>query len=62
MKVWPVFPVTTVGALIERADGKVLLVRSHEWHGELGVPGGKVNYGERLEVALRREVKGSPSC
>src|SRR5450432_3187365 len=57
MKVWPEMPVTTVGALIERADGKILLVRTHEWRDGLGVPGGKVTYGERLEVALHREVK-----
>jgi nucleoside triphosphatase len=56
-KVWPVFPVATVGALVERADGKILLVRTHEWQDGLGVPGGKVTYGERLELALRREVK-----
>jgi nucleoside triphosphatase len=56
-KVWPLFPVTTVGALIERADGKILLVRTHEWREALGVPSGKVSYGEALEVALRREVK-----
>jgi tRNA(Arg) A34 adenosine deaminase TadA/ADP-ribose pyrophosphatase YjhB (NUDIX family) len=56
--VWPEFPVTTVGALIERADGKILLVRTREWgNAQGGVPGGKVAYGERLEVALRREVK-----
>jgi tRNA(Arg) A34 adenosine deaminase TadA/ADP-ribose pyrophosphatase YjhB (NUDIX family) len=57
IKAWPQIPVTTVGALIERADGKVLLVRPHGWRDGLGVPGGKVTYGERLEVALRRQIK-----
>jgi nucleoside triphosphatase len=57
MKAWPEIPVTTVGALIERADGKILLVRTHEWRDGLGVPSGNVTYGERLEVALHREVK-----
>jgi nucleoside triphosphatase len=50
-------PVTTVGALVERADGKILLIRTHEWREGLSIPGGKVIYGEKLEVALHREVK-----
>jgi tRNA(Arg) A34 adenosine deaminase TadA/ADP-ribose pyrophosphatase YjhB (NUDIX family) len=50
-------PITIVGGLIERADGRILLIRSHEWREELSIPGGKVIYGERLEVALHRKVK-----
>jgi ADP-ribose pyrophosphatase YjhB (NUDIX family) len=49
-------PVVTVGAIVERADGRILLVRTHKWGDRLGLPGGKVERGERLEDALRREI------
>jgi len=49
-------PVVTVGALIERPDGKILLVRTHKWHNRLGVPGGKIEYGETQAAALAREI------
>jgi ADP-ribose pyrophosphatase YjhB (NUDIX family) len=32
-----------------------LIVRTAKWNGLWGVPGGKVNWGEPLEAALRRE-------
>ena len=50
-------PIVTVGALIERPDGKVLLVRTHKWRDQLGVPGGKIEYGESQEAALLREIR-----
>lgn len=50
-------PIVTVGALIERPDGKVLLVRTHKWRDQLGVPGGKIEYGESQEAALIREIR-----
>ena len=50
-------PIVTVGALIERPDGKVLLVRTHKWRDQLGIPGGKIEYGEAQEVALIREIR-----
>jgi phosphoglycolate phosphatase len=49
-------PVVTVGAIIERPDGKILLVRTHKWLNLLGVPGGKIEYGETQEAALAREI------
>jgi ADP-ribose pyrophosphatase YjhB (NUDIX family) len=49
-------PLVTVGAIVERPDGKILLVRTHKWRDRLGLPGGKVERGERLEDALRREL------
>ncbi|MFD3005755.1 NUDIX domain-containing protein [Thermus tengchongensis] len=50
----PRYPIPTVGALVEQA-GRVLLVRTAKWRGLWGVPGGKVEWGEGLEEALRRE-------
>lgn len=52
----PQYPIPTVGALVER-EGRVLLVRTAKWRGLWGVPGGKVEWGEGLEEALRREFR-----
>ncbi len=49
-------PIVTVGAVIERPDGKILLVRTHKWRHLLGVPGGKIESGETQEAALKREI------
>jgi len=49
------FPIPTVGALVRSPSGRVLLVRTGKWRGLWGVPGGKVEWGESLEDALRRE-------
>ena len=49
-------PIVTVGAIIERPDGKILLVRTHKWRHLLGVPGGKIECGETQEAALKREI------
>lgn len=50
-------PVATVGALIFREGGEVLLVRTHKWSNLWGIPGGKIKWGETCEAALRRELK-----
>jgi nucleoside triphosphatase len=51
------YPEPTVGALIFNAEGKVFLMRSHKWRGKWVLPGGHIELGERMEEALRREVK-----
>lgn len=51
------YPTPTVGALIMNPDGKILLFKSHKWHGKYVVPGGHIELGETLEQALRREIR-----
>lgn len=51
------YPEPTVGALIFNRAGKLFLMRSHKWKGQWVVPGGHIELGERMEDALRREVK-----
>ena len=50
-------PTFTVGALcvIERPDGRILLVR-HSYRRRWGLPGGLVKRGEEIDVAARREA------
>jgi nucleoside triphosphatase len=52
-----IYPEPTVGALILNAQGELLLVRSHKWHNKYVMPGGHIELGERMEDALRREIR-----
>lgn len=49
------YPLATVGALVRRPDGRVLLIRTHKLRDTWGVPGGKIDYGETIKAALERE-------
>lgn len=49
-------PDVIVGALVFNPAGKILLHRSIRWRERYVVPGGKVEYGESLEEALKREL------
>jgi len=51
------YPEPTVGAIILNREGKMLLVKSHKWGDRYTIAGGHVEVGERLEDALRREIK-----
>lgn len=51
------YPIPTVAAMILNPAGEVLLLKSLKWNGLLGLPGGKIDYGERVEDALVREIK-----
>ena len=51
------FPEPIVGALVLDPQGRLLLVRSHKWRDQFGLPGGHVEVGERLADAAVREVK-----
>ena len=50
-------PEVTVGALIFNPEGKLLLVKSHKWHDQFVIPGGHVEVGEKIEDAVKREIK-----
>lgn len=48
-------PIAAVGALVWGPDGRVLIVRTTKWRGLWGVPGGKIEWGETMVEAVRRE-------
>lgn len=52
----PPRPVATVGGLVFREDGRMLMVRTAKWSDRWGIPGGKIEWGEASEAALRREM------
>ncbi len=49
--------VATVGGVVSRPDGKILLVRTKKWSNSFGIPGGKIDYGETMLEAYEREIK-----
>lgn len=51
------FPLLTVGALVESPQNNILIVQTTKWNGTWGVPGGKVDWGETMENALKREFQ-----
>ncbi|MDE1874149.1 MAG: NUDIX domain-containing protein [Candidatus Micrarchaeota archaeon] len=54
----PNYPEAIVGTLITNKKGEVLLIKSHKWKdNEYRIPGGHVEYGEKLINAVKREVK-----
>lgn len=53
----PAFPIPTVGALIRDDSGRMLLFKTAKWSGLWGIPGGKIEWGEASEEALRRELR-----
>ena len=52
-----IYPLPAVAALIANPQNQVLIVRTHKWSGLWGVPGGKIDYGETIETALKREMR-----
>lgn len=51
------YPEPTVGAIIFNPEDRILLCRSKKWGDKYVFPGGHVEWGEKLEDALLREVK-----
>ncbi|MEK7564814.1 MAG: NUDIX domain-containing protein [Patescibacteria group bacterium] len=57
-KITKIYPEPTVGALIVNKKGEIFLMRSDsKWSGKYVVPGGHVELGEKLEEAVKREMK-----
>ena len=52
-----IFPEPTCGALILNPKGEIFLMKSHKWHGKYVIPGGHIELGEKMENALKREIK-----
>ena len=50
------YPEVTVSAVIFNPENEILLCRSHKWDNKYIIPGGHVEYGEKLEEALKREI------
>ncbi len=51
------YPEPTCGALIFNPEGNVFLMKSHKWKGKYVIPGGHIELGEKIEDALKREMK-----
>lgn len=51
------YPEPTVGAVIFNPDGKLLLCKSDKWNNQYVIPGGHIELGEKMEEALRREIR-----
>ncbi len=51
------FPEVTAGAFILNKKGEILLVKSPKWGEKFVVCGGHIDYGEKAEDTLKREVK-----
>lgn len=50
-------PEAVVGALILNSAGRIFFMTSPKWPGKYAIPGGRVEFGETLEEALKREIK-----
>ncbi len=50
-------PAVAVGGLVYNDEGKILLARSPKWDIGWLIPGGHVEWCEKLEDAIKREIK-----
>ena len=48
--------IATVGGILVSERGNLLLVKTRKWSNKFGLPGGKIDYGETMEEAFRREI------
>lgn len=50
-------PSAVVGVVIYRDNGDIFLIKSRRWADKWLIPGGHIEFGEKMEDATRREVK-----
>jgi nucleoside triphosphatase len=50
-------PNVTAGAMIQNGEGKFFLMQSPKWKNLYTIPGGHIEWGEKVEEALKREIK-----
>lgn len=50
-------PEPVVGIFILNPQGELFLMKSHKWHGQYVVPGGHIEFGEKMEETVVREAK-----
>jgi len=50
-------PEVVVGVFIQNKKGEIALFKSSKWENKWMPPGGHVQYGEKLEDAVKRETK-----
>jgi nucleoside triphosphatase len=46
-----------VGIFILNPQREILLLKSHKWQNQYVVPGGHIEFGEKVEDAVKREAK-----
>ena len=51
------YPEPIAGAFIFNQAGELFLMKSHKWSDMYVIPGGHIELGEKIEDALKREVK-----
>ena len=51
------YPEVTVGALIFSPKDEIFLMKSHKFRDKYVIPGGHIEFGEKAEDALKREIK-----
>lgn len=51
------YPEAIVGALILNPKGEIFLMRSYKWRNKYVIPGGHIELGEKMEEAIKREIK-----
>ncbi|WP_200974508.1 NUDIX domain-containing protein [Echinicola sp. 20G] len=52
-----IYPEPTVGAVIINPKNEILLCKSVKWNNQYVIPGGHIEKGERMEDALKREIR-----
>jgi len=50
-------PRVIVAAIIYNDDGNFFIASAPKWSGQWIIPGGHIEYGEKMEDALHREIK-----